>query len=186
VNGDARQYGCAGADPDSVVDENWLRHVGTAPLLGRTDLVVDRQERDVVSDVHAVADPHLGSEIDVERTGDERLHSDAEELPGRTGAGYPQGAHDARAFSDAQTEQPERDGSRVAERELRKRLRRQLCQGLAHVEIVELFVQQALDPREEGRAIFRRAHVRRRLRTSPEPPRREWTLRGRDGRMRIR
>jgi len=87
--------------PYPVSESDWGCHKLATATCGGTHFVVHCQERDMMSNAHAVADSHGRAEIDMQRPGNARVFANGKELFDRPGTRNFESAHDAGARANA-------------------------------------------------------------------------------------
>src|SRR5262249_1925906 len=71
-HGHTRKDDNARAEPDPIANPNRSKEVLAASLVGRTDLMTDRQQLNVVPQVHSIADFDRRSQVDMNMSGNDR------------------------------------------------------------------------------------------------------------------
>jgi hypothetical protein len=118
-------------------------------VLGGADLVVYRQERNVMPQLNVVTDANGGAQIDMQRPRNERPGTDGQENPHIAGPGNIQGAQEERAHADRDARGAKKSCAGANETELRQPTGHGCASELSRVE-VQLSQSYARKPATDG------------------------------------
>ena len=111
----------AGPDPDAVLDAYRSVDPAATSLSGLTDLVMHREEGDVVPHVDPSPDPHRRRQVDTQRSRDVTVVADRQQIVQGSGTGDVDGTREQGSRSDPEPQRTEQRGAHTAEAVLGQR-----------------------------------------------------------------